>query len=101
MRMGKRSFRCRVLFLTSCHQYYAPYPPSCLRRTVSRTKMLMRISETRQEPAMLNPQPLDPSLTLTRTQYPAIVGNTGNTNPFRYRGFANSCNAQQHLTAHS
>jgi hypothetical protein len=25
--------------------------------------------------------PLDPSLTLTRTQYPAIVGNTGNRKP--------------------
>jgi hypothetical protein len=25
--------------------------------------------------------PLDPSLTLTRTQYPAIVGNSGNRKP--------------------
>ncbi len=44
---------------------------------------------------------LDPSLTLTRTQYPAIVGNRGNRKPFAYAGFANPCNAQQPLTAHS
>jgi hypothetical protein len=31
-------------------------------------------------------------LTLTRTQYPAIVGNTGNRNPVVYAGFANLCN---------
>jgi hypothetical protein len=35
---------------------------------------------------------LDPNLTLTRTQHPAIVGNTGNTKPFAYAGFANYCN---------
>ena len=45
--------------------------------------------------------PLDPSLTLTRTQYPAIVGNTENEKPFIYAGFATLCNAQQPLTAHS
>jgi hypothetical protein len=45
--------------------------------------------------------PPDPSLTLTRTQYPAIVGNTENTKPFTYAGFANPCNAQQLLTPHS
>jgi hypothetical protein len=44
---------------------------------------------------------LDPNLTLTRTQHPAIVGNTGNTKPFAYAGFANPCNPQQPLTAHS
>src|SRR5215210_3554086 len=44
---------------------------------------------------------LDPSLTLTRTQYPAIVGNTGNRNPFSYAKFASLCNAQQRLTDHS
>ncbi len=44
---------------------------------------------------------LDPNLTLTRTQYPAIVGNTGNRKPFTYAGFASPCNAQQPLTAHS
>jgi hypothetical protein len=38
---------------------------------------------------------------VTRTQYPAIVGNTGNHEPFAYAGFANPCNAQQPLTAHS
>jgi hypothetical protein len=40
-------------------------------------------------------------LTLTRTQYPAIVGKAGNTKPFVYAVFANPCNAQQPLTAHS
>src|SRR5215210_5232608 len=47
------------------------------------------------------PRPLDPSLTLTRTQYPAILGNRGNKKPFAYAGFANLCNVQQPLTAHS
>jgi hypothetical protein len=45
--------------------------------------------------------PLDPILILTRTQYPAVVGNAGNTKPFVYAGFASVCNAQQPLTAHS
>jgi hypothetical protein len=40
-------------------------------------------------------------LTLTRTQHPAIVGNTENGNPFIYAGFATLCNTQQPLTAHS
>jgi hypothetical protein len=44
---------------------------------------------------------LDPNLTLTRTQYPATESNTGNRKPFVYAGFANPCNAQQPLTAHS
>jgi hypothetical protein len=44
---------------------------------------------------------LDPSLTLTRTQYPAIVSNTENGKPFIYAGFATLCNAQKRLTAHS
>jgi hypothetical protein len=43
----------------------------------------------------------DPSLTLTRTQYPAIVGKTENTKPFVYARFAIVCNAQQPLTDHS
>jgi hypothetical protein len=29
------------------------------------------------------------------------VGNAGNRNPVFYAGFANPCNAQQPLTAHS
>jgi hypothetical protein len=45
--------------------------------------------------------PSDPNLTLTRTQHPAIVGNTENIKPFTYAGFATLCNAQQPLTAHS
>src|SRR5687767_6621668 len=32
--------------------------------------------------------PPDPNLTLTRTQYPAIVGKAGNTKPLIYAGFA-------------
>jgi hypothetical protein len=44
---------------------------------------------------------LDPSLTLTRTQYPATVSNTGNRKPFTYAAFASQCNAQQPLSAHS
>jgi hypothetical protein len=40
-------------------------------------------------------------LTLTRTQHPAIVGKRENRKPFVYAGFANLCNAQQPLTAHS
>src|ERR671910_2443214 len=43
----------------------------------------------------------DPNLTLTRTQYPAIVGNRENKKPLIYAGFASVCNAQQPLTAHS
>ena len=45
--------------------------------------------------------PLDSSLTLTRTQYPATVGKVGNRKPPIYAGFAILCNAQQPLTAHS
>jgi hypothetical protein len=44
---------------------------------------------------------LDPSLTLTRTQYPATVGKAGNRKPSTYAGYAHPCNAQQPLTAHS
>ena len=33
--------------------------------------------------------PIDPNLTLTRTQWPAIVSNTGNSKPLSYAGFAN------------
>jgi hypothetical protein len=34
-------------------------------------------------------------------QKPAIVSNTENRKPLIYAGFANLCNAQQPLTAHS
>src|SRR5918997_3820156 len=54
-----------------------------------------------EEPAIRKPLTLDPSLTLTRTQYRATVSNIGNTKPFTYTGFANPCNVQQQLTAHS
>jgi hypothetical protein len=49
-----------------------------------------------------SPTPPDPSLTLARTQYPAlVVGNTGNRKPLTYAVIANPCNPQQLLTAHS
>jgi hypothetical protein len=54
-----------------------------------------------KEPATRNPPTLDPSLTLTRTQCPAIVGKRGTEESLIYAGFANPCNAQQPLTAHS
>jgi hypothetical protein len=47
------------------------------------------------------PTLLDPSLTLTRTQCPAIAGNTGNRKPLTHAVYASQCNAQQPLTAHS
>jgi hypothetical protein len=45
--------------------------------------------------------PIDPNLTLTRTQYPAIVGNRGNKRPLRNAGYANPCNPLQHLNCYS
>jgi hypothetical protein len=47
------------------------------------------------------PTVLDPSLTLTRTQYPAIVSITENRKPPIYAEFASSCNTQLLKTAHS
>jgi hypothetical protein len=44
---------------------------------------------------------LDPNLTLTRTQLPAILSNTENNESLIYARFASPCNAQQPLTAHS
>jgi len=46
-------------------------------------------------------QALDPSLTLTRIQYPAIVGKIGNRKPVVYAKFTNPCNSQQYQTAHA
>jgi hypothetical protein len=48
-----------------------------------------------------HPNPLDPSLTLTRTQHSAILGKRGNNQSFIYAAFAISCNAQRLLSAHS
>jgi len=45
--------------------------------------------------------PIDPNLTLTHTQCSAIVGNTVNRKLSFYAEFANPCNAQQPMTAHS
>jgi hypothetical protein len=66
----------------------SPYPALSTRRCA-------------KEPAPRNLRLADPSLTLTRTQYPAIVGNTGNRKPLTYAEIASPCNAQQPLTAHS
>jgi UDP-glucose 4-epimerase len=49
----------------------------------------------------LSPKIGDPNLTLTRTQYPAISGKRGKEKSLIYAGFANLCNSQQSLTAHS
>jgi UDP-glucose 4-epimerase len=49
----------------------------------------------------LSPKIGDPNLTLTRTQYRATVSNRENKKQRTYAGFANPCNAQQPLTAHS
>src|SRR5215207_4062674 len=43
---------------------------------------------------------LDPNLTLTRTQYPAIPGSRGNNRSLTYAEFAIPCNVQQPMTAH-
>jgi hypothetical protein len=66
------------------------YPSSCIEREGNGRLVIHGLLTT-----------LDPSLILTRTQYPAIVGKTGNRKPFAYAGFANPCNPQQLLTAHS
>jgi hypothetical protein len=67
-----------------------PYPSSCIQREGNGRRVIHGLLTT-----------LDPSLTLTRTQHPAIVGNTGNNESLTYAEFANPCNAQQPLTAHS
>ena len=54
-----------------------------------------------KESATRNVRALDPSLTLTRTQYPAMVGKRGNENPLRIAGFAIPCTFLQRMTAHS
>src|SRR5215216_7970254 len=54
-----------------------------------------------KEPVTRNLRTLDPSLTLTRTQYPAMVGNLENSKAFNYAGFAGLCTAQQPVTAHA
>src|SRR5215218_5989854 len=67
-----------------------PYPSSCIQRQGNGRRSIHGLLTT-----------LDPSLTLTRTQCPAIVGNAGNRKPFSYAGFANPCNAQIRLSYHS
>jgi hypothetical protein len=67
-----------------------PYPSSCIEREGNGRRAIHGLLTT-----------LDPSLTLTLTQYPAIVGKAGNRKPVVYAGFANPCNPQQLLTAHS
>src|SRR5215213_3607942 len=77
---------CEVARLRSVR----PYPSSCIEREGNGRRAIHGLLTT-----------LDPSLTLTRTQYPAIVSNRGNKEPLTYAGFAILCNAQQPLTAHS
>jgi hypothetical protein len=67
-----------------------PYPSSCIEREGNGRCAIHGLLTT-----------LDPSLTLTRTQYPAIVSNTENRKSLIYATFAILCNAQQPLTAHS
>src|SRR5215211_9526311 len=67
-----------------------PYPSSCIEREGNGRRTIHGLLTT-----------LDPSLTLTRTQYPAIVSNRGNKEPLTYAKFASLCNTQQPLTAHS
>jgi hypothetical protein len=67
-----------------------PYPSSCIEREGNGRRAIHGLLTT-----------LDPSLTLTRTQHPAIVGNRGNKKRLTYAEFANPCNVQQPLTAHS
>ena len=59
---------------------------------------------TRQQdrrPAIPLLRPVDPSLTLTRAQATALVGNRENNKALTYAESANLCNAQQPLIAHS
>src|SRR5215216_7045796 len=67
-----------------------PYPSSCIEREGNGRRAMHGLLTT-----------LDPSLTLTRTQYPAIVSNRGNKEPHTYEKFASLCNTQQPLTANS
>src|SRR5215211_8443441 len=70
---------------------------------IRRTPIICHICFAK-EPAMLYARTLDsidPSLTLTRTQYPAIVCNAGNRKLLTHAEFANPCNAKKHPTAHS
>jgi hypothetical protein len=66
-----------------------PYPSSCIEREGNGRRAIHRLFT------------LDPSLTLTRTQYPAIVSKRGKEESLIYAEFASPCNPQQLLTAHS
>src|SRR5215203_3737989 len=67
-----------------------PYPSSCIEREGNGRRAIHGLLTT-----------LDPSLTLTRTQYPAIVGKAGNRKPFAYAGIASPCKPLQRMTARS
>src|SRR5215217_6261940 len=70
---------------------------------IRRTPIICHICFAK-EPATLYARTLDsidPSLTLTRTQYPATVGDAGNRKPLRNTEIASVCNAKKHPTAHS
>src|SRR5215211_5446018 len=61
-----------------------PYPSSCIEREGNGRRAIRGLLTT-----------LDPSLTLTRTQYPAIVSNRGNKEPLIYAGYATPCKPLQ------
>src|SRR5215213_3312656 len=61
-----------------------PYPSSCIEREGNGRRTMHGLLTT-----------LDPSLTLTRTQHPAIVSNRGNKEPLIYAGYASLCKPLQ------
>src|SRR5215204_7677491 len=60
-----------------------------------------QLRKNRRQAIHVLSSPVDPNLTLTQTQCPAIVGKRENKNPLRNAGYATPCNPQQRLTAHS
>jgi hypothetical protein len=60
-----------------------------------------QLRKNRRQAIHVLSSPVDPNLTLTQTQCPAIVGKRENKNPLRNAGYATPCNPQQPLTAHS
>src|SRR5215212_3630771 len=75
--------KCEVARLPSVR----PYPSSCIEREGNGRRTIHGLLTT-----------LDPSLTLTRMQYPAIPGNRGNRKRPIYAGYAIPCNPRQPLT---
>jgi hypothetical protein len=67
--------------------FYATYTPPRMQYGAARSKT--------------GGSPIDPSLTLTQMQCPAIVSDTRNIKPVVHPGFASLCKAKQPRTAHS